>query len=89
MRHRAAAKFWAEYRALPEHVRERANRQFELLKANPQHPSLQFKKVEDWRGQEIWSARVTLTYRAPAVKRSNGYLWFWIGEHKVYDLLIS
>jgi hypothetical protein len=32
---------------------------------------------------------VTLDYRALAIKRDNGYLWFWIGDHKAYDQLIS
>jgi hypothetical protein len=41
------------------------------------------------RGQEIWSARITLSYRAPAIKREDGYLWFWIGDHETYDRLIS
>jgi hypothetical protein len=38
---------------------------------------------------EIWSARVTLNYRALAVRRPNGFLWFWIGDHKNYDILIG
>jgi hypothetical protein len=50
---------------------------------------LQFKKVGDRQGQEIWSARVTLNYRALAIKRDDGYLWFWIGDHKTYKALIS
>jgi hypothetical protein len=37
-----------------------------LLKRNPQHPSLQFKKLGDRHAQEIWSAQVTLKYRALA-----------------------
>jgi hypothetical protein len=89
MEHCAAPKFWDDYRALPRHVRERADRQFDLLKANPQHPSLQFKKIGNRRAQEIWSVRATLRYRALASKRPNNYLWFWIGEHRVYDFLIS
>jgi len=39
-------------------------------------------------GQEIWSARVRLKYRALAVKFSKEYLRFWIGEHNIYDALI-
>jgi hypothetical protein len=50
---------------------------------------LQFKKVGERSGQEIWSSRVTLSYRALAIKRADGYLWFWIGDHKTYDKLIS
>jgi len=67
----------------------RADKQFALLKLNPQHPSLQFKKVGDRLGHEIWSARVTLSYRALAIKRPDGYLWFWIGNHEAYDTIIA
>jgi hypothetical protein len=89
MRHRANAGFWQVYGALPQDIRSRADKQFCLLKSNPHHPSLQFKKLGERRGQEIWSARVSLNYRAIAIKRPYGYLWFWIGDHKTYVLLIS
>jgi len=45
MQHRTAADFWQQYLALPEEIRTRAGKQFSLRKENPQHPSLQFKKV--------------------------------------------
>jgi hypothetical protein len=89
MQHRAAMDFWRQYSALPQDIRTRADKQFSLLKGNPEHPSLQFKRVGDRQGQQIWSARVTLNYRALAIKRADGYLWFWIGDHKTYEALIS
>jgi len=89
MQHHATNDFWEEYLALPQEIRVRADKQFSLLKANPLHPSLQFKKVGERSGQEIWSSRVTLNYRALSIKRPDGYLWFWIGDHKTYDKLIS
>jgi mRNA-degrading endonuclease RelE of RelBE toxin-antitoxin system len=89
MRHSATSDFWKEYRSLPERIRSRADEKFSLLKANPQHPSLQFKKLGERLSQEIWSARVTLNYRALAIKRADGYLWFWIGDHNTYDSLVS
>jgi hypothetical protein len=89
MQHRATIGFWKQYWALPQEVRSRADHRFSLLKANQQHPSLQFKKLEERHGQEIWSARVTLKYRALAIKRTGGYLWFWIGDHDTYGSLIS
>ena len=89
MQHRAATDCWQQYHALSPEVRARADKQFLLLTANPQHPSLQFKKVGERHGQEIWSARVTLNHRALAIKREDGYLWFWIGHHKAYETLIS
>jgi hypothetical protein len=86
--HRTNADFWKEYRALPAVVRERADKQFALLKVNPRHPSLQFKTLIERGGQEIWSARVTLRHRALAVRLEHDYVWFWIGEHETYDAII-
>lgn len=71
------------------YIRISANRQFSLLKGNPRHPSLQFKKIGERHGEEIYSTRVTLSYRALAVKRSYGFLWFWIGDHETYEHLIA
>jgi len=89
MKHSATTDFWKEYQALPQEIRNRADQRFSLLKANQQHPSLQFKKLGERDGQEVWSARVTLNYRALAIKRTEGYLWFWIGGHDTYGSLIS
>lgn len=88
MRHFASPEFWTDYNALPNEVRERADKQFALLKADPHHPSLQFKKIGSREGREIWSVRVTLRYRALAVRLDESYLWYWIGNHATYDALI-
>jgi hypothetical protein len=80
--------FWQAHRNLTLEIRDRADKQFALLKVNPQHPSLQFKKLGTRNGQEIWSARVSLKHRALAIRRADGFLWFWIGDHKTYDSLI-
>ena len=74
MIHRANEDFWNDYRKLPAEIRARTDKQFGLLKENPQHPSLHFKKLGDRNAQEIWSARVTLKYRALAVKLSTEYV---------------
>ena len=89
MRHRATAGFWADYNALPAEVRHLADKQYELLKNSPSHPSLGFKKIGELRGRELWSARVTLGYRALAAKKPDGFVWFWIGGHSTYEKLIS
>lgn len=89
MEHRATDGFWQKYQELPVEIKSRANRQFLILKNDPRHPSLQFKKIGMSRGQEVWSARVTLNYGALALKRPDRFLWFWIGDHKTYDKLIS
>jgi hypothetical protein len=56
---------------------------YALLKTNPQHPSLQFKKVG-----RFWSVRVGLRYRALAVEADGDLVWFWIGSHADYDAII-
>jgi hypothetical protein len=89
MQHRATSDFWRHNDALPQEVRAGADKQFSLLKANLRHPSLQFKRVGERRGHEMWSARITLNHRALAIKRTDGFLWFWIGDHKAYEMLIS
>lgn len=84
MRHLASSKFWAAYRALPQPVRALADKNFALLKADPDHPSLHFKRV----GQ-FFSVRVGLRYRALALPVDEGMLWFWIGTHADYDSLLK
>jgi hypothetical protein len=84
VKHFASPKFWALYEALPFQVRRLADANFALLKRDPRHSSLQFKKVGDY-----WSVRVGLRYRALARKVDEGYLWFWIGSHADYDRMIG
>lgn len=83
MRHLATDSFWSVYETLPPKVRALADKNFALLKENPRHPSLHFKKV----GTK-WSVRVGLNYRALGVESNKGLVWFWIGTHTEYDTLI-
>jgi len=50
LKHFAAPRFWACYRALPAEVQQLADQKYALLKADPNHPSLHFKKV----GENSW-----------------------------------
>jgi hypothetical protein len=82
--HRATERFWKCFETLPEPVQELANRNFRLLKADPHHPSLHFKKVG-----KLWSARIGLDYRALAVEDNEGFIWVWIGSHDEYERIIK
>ena len=84
MRHFASFAFWAAYEKLPENIRALADKNYALLKENPQHPSLHFKKAG-----RFWSVRVGLRYRALAIEADDGLVWFWIGSHADYDTLIK
>jgi hypothetical protein len=83
MTHRATPRFWACYRALPPELQQLADRGYELLRRDPRHPSLHFKKAG-----EFWSARVGLHYRALAVEADNELIWVWIGTHAEYERLL-
>ena len=82
--HRTTGRFWNLFEGLPAAVQALARKNFSLLKDNPNHPSLHFKKVG-----KFWSARVGIGYRALAVKDGDDYIWVWIGTHEAYDSLIN
>lgn len=83
--HYATQKFWKYYNNLPLKIQRTADRSYELLKNDPSHPSLHFKKI----GNKYWSVRVGLDYRALGIEVQNGISWFWIGTHAQYDNLIG
>ncbi len=80
MNHFTTPNFWPLYNALPREVRDLADKNYELLKADPSHPSLRFKNIEG-----LWSVRVGSHYRALGRMRADGLYWFWIGPHGNYD----
>lgn len=86
MSHFTLPRFWQHYNQLPREVRELADKNYALLKTDPFHPSLHFKKVGSKR--ELWSVRVGEQYRALGAEKPTGILWFWIGTHAEYDKLI-
>ena len=83
MRHFASHSFWACYNSLPADIQELADKNFQLLKTNLNHPSLHFKKAGKY-----CSVRVGKKYRSLAVEVDEGLLWFWIGTHSEYDRII-
>lgn len=84
MIHHAAPSFWRCYDALPPAVRKLADEKFAMLKADPRHPSLHFKRIRRFR-----SVRVGKHYRSLGVDASDGVLWFWIGTHDEYDRIVA
>ncbi len=87
MKHLTLPRFWQHYRTLPKKVQELADKNFELLKTNPHHPSLHLKKI----GQQnsLWSVRVGRQYRALGREKPSGIVWFWIGSYAKYDQLLK
>ncbi len=83
MNHHATKRFWKCYDSLPESIQRLADKNFALLKADPFHPSLHFKKVK-----AFWLACVGSDYRALALEEGDDLFWFRIGTHTEYDHLI-
>ena len=82
--HNATKRFWEAFQILPDHVQTLANEKFELLKADPKHPSLHFKKIG-----KFWSVRIGLYHRALALSDGDDFIWVWIGSHAEYDKMLK
>ena len=87
MNHLTLPRFWELYGKLPKEVQKLADKNYRLLKLDPTHPSLHFKKVG--KNKQLWSVRVGINYRALGIEKSDGIVWFWIGNHAEYDKLLS
>ena len=83
-RHKTLPSFWHSYAELPEEIRLRSDKKYDLLTRAPAHPSLQLKSVG-----AFWSARVSDAYRALAIRQGNTFVWFWIGNHADYERLLK
>jgi hypothetical protein len=79
--------FWSQYRQLSEPVRTSARKAYRLWAENPFHPSLHFKCINS--KEEIWSLRITRSYRAVGVLENDTVTWFWIGNHDEYEQYYS
>jgi hypothetical protein len=85
VRHFKDPRFRPLYDALPASVRDLADKNFVLLKRNPKHPSLHFKRLKG----NLWSVRIGRKHRALAVEKKDAFVWYWIGSHAEYDRLVG
>lgn len=72
---------------LPAQVRRQARESYRMFQANPNHPSLKFKKLKGY--DDLWSVRINNSYRAVGRWRGETILWFFIGSHADYDNLLD
>ena len=82
--HHATPQFWDRFDKLPDQIQRLARKNFELLKQNPRHPSLHFKRIG-----RFWSVRVGLSYCALAIEDGSDFIWVWIGDHDSYNRIID
>lgn len=84
MKHRTTPQFWDRFEKLPKPIQKLARKNFDLLLQDPRHPSLHFKRID-----QFWSVRIGSSYRALAVEDGSDYIWVWIGAHDEYDRIIG
>lgn len=84
MKHFTTPEFWEHYSQLRIEIQELADKNYELLKADPKYPSLHFKQIGN-----LWSVRIGRNYRALGFDKPEGVLWFWIGSHGNYDGILD
>lgn len=75
------AHFKKDYRRLPENIKQAFAKQIRFLQENPDHPSLDIKKMKDPRG--IWRCKLTAGYRFTFQIDGDTYLLRRIGPHDV------
>lgn len=81
----ATTEFWRAYAELSPEMQKQVRKAYQLWQENLFHPSLHFKKV----GKNLWSVRLSGSYRALALTKGDDYYWIWIGNHDEYESLLK
>ena len=84
---RVSRDFRRDLAELPVAVQRQALAAYRLFAADPNHPSLKFKKLPPF--EDLWSVRITGQYRAVGRWRGDVILWFFIGSHSDCDKLLN
>jgi len=72
---------------LPDSIQEQTRKAYRQFKQDPSYPSLRFKKVHP--KLPTYSARINRDYRAVGQLEDDTVIWFWVGSHAEYDLLLD
>jgi hypothetical protein len=72
---------------LPEKVQEQTRKAYRQFKQDPSYPSLRFQKA--YPKLPIYSARINRDYRAVGQLDEDTVIWFWVGSHTEYDMLLD
>ncbi|MGG6264790.1 hypothetical protein [Leptolyngbya sp. AN10] len=87
MKSRTTAQFRELFADLPEPIQKQTRKAYQRFKQDPSYPSLRFKKVHPTLS--IYSARINKDYRAVGQLEGDTVIWFWVGSHTEYDLLLD
>jgi hypothetical protein len=75
------------FRLLPNRIKQVARKNYQIWKANPRHPGVDFKRVG--KKSPVYSIRVGIGWRALGLRNRDTITWFWIGSHAEYDRLLK
>ena len=73
--------FKRDYKKLPADIQSAVDKQLAWLLENPNHPSLNLKKMKDPR--DIWEGRVTHGYRFTLQIKNNQCIMRRVGPHDI------
>ncbi len=88
MKYRRTPQFLEDLASLPNDVKAKIPRAFDIFKDNPHHPSLQTKKIQGAKtrnGKDIWEGRLDLNHRF-TFHYDGDTIWFRrIGKHDIIE----
>ncbi|WP_027249260.1 type II toxin-antitoxin system RelE family toxin [Planktothrix agardhii] len=87
MKSRTTTQFRKMFADLPEQVQEQTRKAYQQFRQDPSYPSLRFKKIHP--KLPIYSARINRDYRAVGQLDEDTVIWFWVGSHAEYDMLLD
>ena len=73
--------FKKDYKKLPSNIQKAVDKQLAWLLENPDHPSLNLKKMQDPR--DIWEGKVTRGYRFTLQIEDDRYILRRVGTHDI------
>jgi mRNA-degrading endonuclease RelE of RelBE toxin-antitoxin system len=80
-------QFRKQFSALPKQIQEQTRKAYRQFQDDSSHPSLRFKKIHSQL--PIYSARINKDYRVVGQLEKDTIIWFWIGSHAEYNLLLN
>jgi hypothetical protein len=75
--------FWRAQAGFDQRTKSAARSAYQLFAANPDHPSLRFKKLQGY--DHVWSVRINKQYRAVGERDGEVIECAWIGSHNEFD----
>ena len=85
MKSKRTKQFHKLFARLPLQVQQDAIEAYQRFRANPYHPSLNFKRID--AQDPVYSVRIGRSYRAIGWYENGVIRWYWIGSHEEYNNL--